>query len=81
MVALSDASCRFPPRVLLKEQKQVSTRAKLSTIEAKIQSFIPGKLIVVRTPGRSAAAFAGRGKRPRVVGVAQFECWAARGSP
>lgn len=29
------------------EQKDVEARKKASTIEAKIQSFIPGKLIVV----------------------------------
>lgn len=28
-------------------QNDVSKRSKLSTIEAKIQSFIPGKLVVV----------------------------------
>jgi len=44
-------------------------RAKLSTIEAKIQSFIPGKLIVVRTLQDLPRVFADRGTVPQVDGA------------
>lgn len=40
-----------PPRIRL--QKAVAFQERTSTIEAKIQSFIPGKLIVVSAPCRT----------------------------
>lgn len=47
-VSLTSPRCRLLlGRNVWHEQKDVEMRAKASTIEAKIQSFIPGKMIIV----------------------------------